>query len=162
MDKSSIYIETTIIGYLTGRRSRDIVVLAHQEITGQWWDNCRSSYLLYTSEIVIQEAKQGDPDAAERRMNLLKEIPLLSIIQDIERLARRYMTELCFPQKSVADSLHLAYAVYYGMDYLLTWNCTHLANEFLQRKIVTINNTLSLPTPLIVTPEDLILTDEEV
>ncbi|MDQ7821539.1 MAG: type II toxin-antitoxin system VapC family toxin [Candidatus Eremiobacteraeota bacterium] len=156
MKKPTVYLETTIAGYLAGRRSRDIVVLAHQELTHIWWENHSSRFRLYTSEIVLQEAQMGDIDAAARRMSYLAGIPLIAVNEKVRELAVLYMTELGFPKKALIDALHLAISVHSAMDYLLTWNCTHLANEIFQRRLVKTNNSLSHHTPLIVTPENLI------
>jgi len=161
MNRPSLYLETTIISYLGSRISRDVVVLAHQELTFQWWENNRDNFDLYTSEIVFTEAERGDKGAAGKRLTLLAGIPVLAYTPDVERLARRYFTELSFPEKVLADSFHLAFAVHYRMNFLLTWNCRHLANEVLQRRLVKLNESLQLTTPLIVTPEQLLALSEE-
>lgn len=161
MRKPELYIETTIISYLGSKISRDVVILAHQEISLHWWEDCRNNFNLYTSEIVFTEAERGDKNAAGKRIALLTDIPVLAYTPDVERLARRYFAELSFPDKALADSFHLAFAVHYRMDYLLTWNCRHLANEVLQRRLVKLNEALQLTTPLIVTPEELLALSEE-
>ncbi|MDQ7823966.1 MAG: type II toxin-antitoxin system VapC family toxin [Candidatus Eremiobacteraeota bacterium] len=161
MERPSLYLETTIISYLGGRISRDVVVLAHQELTLQWWHQQRGNFDMYTSEIVFNEAQHGDKEAAGKRVALLAGIPVLAYTPDVERLARRYYEELSFPEKALADSFHLAFAIHYSLDYLLTWNCRHLANEILQRRLVKLNESLQLATPLIVTPEELIALSEE-
>jgi hypothetical protein len=161
MKKPTIYIETSIAGYLAGRQSRDLFTLARQEMTLLWWETHRNDYNLFTSEITLFEARKGDPDAAVRRMNYLQAIPLLEYSLKIEQLASLYMVHLNYPEKAVLDAFHLAFSVQAGLDFLLTWNCTHLANEFFQRKLVKLNNEHSLKTPLIVTPEDLIFREEE-
>jgi hypothetical protein len=110
---------------------------------------------------VIDEAASGDPGAAKRRLDILRGIPKLRFEREIELLARRYMEKLNFPRHAEFDAIHLAFAVYYKLDYLLTWNCTHLANEFLQRRLVILNNQFSIKTPYLVTPEDLIYSESE-
>jgi hypothetical protein len=161
MSTPELYLETTIISYLGSKISRDVVILAHQEITLHWWENDRNNFNLYTSEIVFAEAERGDKSASGKRIALLAKIPVLAYTPDVESLAKRYFTELSFPDKALADSFHLAFAVHYQMDYLLTWNCRHLANEVLQRRLVKLNEALQLTTPLIVTPEELISLSEE-
>lgn len=144
MKKPALYIETTIAGYVTGKKSKDVVIRAHQHITLLWWKNFRQNYALFTSDVVVGESGRGDPYAAKKRLAFLQKIPRLR-----------------FEEEAEIDALHLAFSVYYSMDYLLTWNCTHLANEFFQRRLVALNNTMSLKTPLIVTPETLVLSEEE-
>jgi predicted nucleic acid-binding protein len=158
--KPTIYIETTIVSYLTGKRSKDLIVHSHQHSTLLWWKNFSQYYELFTSDIVASEAGRGDPDAAAKRMAYVRKIPRLKFEKDIETLAERYVKYLNYPPRAALDALHLAFAVYYQLDYLLTWNCTHLANEFFQRRIVKINNDMALVTPLIVTPETLLLSEE--
>ncbi|MHC9542702.1 MAG: type II toxin-antitoxin system VapC family toxin [Vulcanimicrobiota bacterium] len=161
MKKPALYIETTIAGYVTGKKSKDVVIRAHQHITLLWWKNFRQNYALFTSDVVVSESGRGDPYAAKKRLAFLQKIPRLRFEEEIEILAKHYAEKLNFPPKAEIDALHLAFSVYYSMDYLLTWNCTHLANEFFQRRLVALNNTMSLKTPLIVTPETLVLSEEE-
>jgi predicted nucleic acid-binding protein len=161
MRKPTIYIETSVISYLAGRKSRDLFILTRQEMTHLWWESFRDKYALFTSEIVVMEAGKGDPDAVARRMSYLQDVPILEYTIKIEEVVSLYMLHMNYPEKAVLDAFHLAFSVQSGLDYLLTWNCTHLANEFFQRKLVKLNSDHSIKTPLIVTPEDMIFEEEE-
>lgn len=153
---SSVYVETTVISYLTARPSRDIVVAGHQETTRQWWETYRGRYDLLISEVVVQELQRGDPNAAQLRMQTIETIPLLSFNDDITSLARTYQADLQLPSKAGNDILHIAFAVAYDLDYLLTWNCAHIANGHTIKRLNAMNQRLGRPTPVIVTPEELV------
>jgi len=151
-----VYLETTIPSYMVSRPSRDIIVLAHQEITKEWWNNCRSDYELYISQIVIDEISEGDENLAQKRNEIINNIPLLEYNNDVEKLALKYFEHFQFPKKALRDAFHLAFAVYYEIDFLLTWNCAHLANAIVRTNLSKFNNKLDFKTPDICTPEELI------
>lgn len=152
-----VYMETTIPSYLVSRPNRDIIILSHQEITKDWWENERSKYDLYLSEYVIEEISKGDEILSQKRIDLIKGIMLLEHNNEIETLAGQYLKYLELPKNAAIDMLHIAYSVYYEMDYLLTWNCKHLANAYLKVKLVKLNNKSGYKTPEICTPEQLIM-----
>ena len=158
--KSTLYLETTIPSYYTARPVRDVIVLAHQEITRTWWEQRLSLFDVYISPVVLEEARQGDPDAARRRLDMLTAFPILEATPDIERLAETYMTQLALPGKALRDAAHLAFACGYELDYLVTWNCAHIANAELRRRLMAINAALGLQTPIICTPEELMGSEE--
>jgi hypothetical protein len=116
----SIYLESSIVSYLSARRSRDLVQAARQATTWQWWDTRRADFDLYISQLVIREMSAGDPDAAEERLALLQGIALLDVDEDAEQLAQALLTEGPLPQKAAEDAVHLAVATVQGLDYLLT------------------------------------------
>ncbi len=126
-----IYIETSIVSYLTAWPARDAVRRGQQDITKQWWRNRRPLYAIYTSQFVLDEAAAGDSKAASERIKALAGIDLLDISPEVEPLADKLITGGALPTKARVDALHLATATLNGMDYLLTWNCKHLANAFL-------------------------------
>lgn len=150
-----MYLETTIVSYLTARPSRDVVVAGHQETTREWWRTSRARYDLLISEVVLRELQAGDPEAAAMREREVQGIPLLGFSDDIASLAHVYQAELQLPPKAGNDILHIAFAVAYQLDYLLTWNCAHIANGHTIKRLATINDRLGRPTPIIVTPEEL-------
>ena len=152
----SLYLETTIVSYLTAKPSRDIVVAGHQQTTREWWDTSRSRYDLLISEVVLRELQAGDPEAAQLRLQQVQGIPLLGFGDDVTSLARVYHAELQLPPKAGNDILHIAFSVAYEVDYLLTWNCAHIANGHTIKSLVAINDRLGRPTPVIVTPEELL------
>ncbi|MBS3907146.1 MAG: type II toxin-antitoxin system VapC family toxin [Syntrophaceae bacterium] len=145
--KQSIYLETTIVSYYTSKPSRDIIVLAHQEITRQWWPMAIKRYDVYISEVVIEEAGFGDMESAKRRLEALKDFPHLELNDKVEEMAQIYMERLEIPEKSFRDAAHLAIASIHHIDYLVTWNCTHLANGEVIRKLMKINESFGVHTP---------------
>lgn len=156
INKPTLYLETTIPSYLTSKSSRDLIITSHQQITREWWDNTRTNFEIYTSQAVIDEVSAGDPIFAARRLEIIANLPLLKATNEVEDLAGQYLEKLGLPNKASLDILHLAYSVAYEMDYLLTWNCAHLANGIIIRRLQNINNSLQCKTPIIVTPEELL------
>ena len=159
--KYKLYLETTIPSYIAARPSRDIVVLAHQQITQDWWDNCKEGYEMYISQIVIEEIISGDPSVANERFSLIEDFHVLDLTNDIEKLTSEYMEYFNFPKHTLRDAFHLAFSVGYEMDILLTWNCKHLANEAIRKKLRTYNESRGLTVPSICTPEELLTNHEE-
>jgi predicted nucleic acid-binding protein len=153
--KESIYLETTVVSYYTSKPSRDIIVLAHQEITRQWWPMAIRRYNVFISEVVIEEASFGDPEAAKRRLEELKNFPHLELNDKVEEMAQVYMERLEILEKSFRDAAHLAIACVHNIDYLVTWNCTHLANGEVIKKLMKMNESSGIHTPIICTPEEL-------
>jgi predicted nucleic acid-binding protein len=152
--KPSVYVETTIPSYLTAWPSRDLVRAAHQQITREWWAR-RNGFNLYSSRLVVQECEAGDPVAAADRLAALAGIPLLEQETDVADLARALLRDVPRPAKAAADALHIATAAAHGMQYLLTWNCTHIANVALRPGIEAVCRAAGLEPPLICTPEEL-------
>jgi predicted nucleic acid-binding protein len=126
--KPRVYIETTVVSYLTARGSRDLIVAAHQELTQEWWQRRRGEFELYCSQLVIQEASGGHKEAAQRRLQTLQSLSVLEINDAANELARHLAKAAAIPRKATEDALHIALATVHGMDYLLTWNCKHIAN----------------------------------
>ena len=151
-----VYLETTIPSYLAARPSRDLVIAAHQQITHEWWAHARERFDLYVSEAVLAEIRAGDPDAAAQRLDLVAGLPALEINDDIRALVSLYDERLGLVGRARADLPHFAFAVAYEMDYLLTWNCTHIANGEIVRRLMRVNAELRRFTPLVVTPEGIL------
>ncbi len=153
--KPKVYVETTVVSYLTARESRDLVVAAHQEVTREWWRRRRDEFELYCSQLVIQEASGGHKEAAQRRLQLLQPIPLLELNDAAKELARHLAKAAAIPRKATEDALHIALATVHGMDYLLTWNCKHIANAEMQRAVAATCRLWGYEPPVICTPEEL-------
>ena len=151
-----VYIETTIVSYLTARPSRDLIIAAHQQITLEWWENRRTDFDLYTSQFVIQESSAGEAAMAQKRLNALDMIPLLSVSPEALALARALVKKGPIPEKAETDALHIAVAAVNGMDYLLTWNCKHIANAEMQIGIGKFCRVAGFEPPIICTPEELL------
>lgn len=158
---ATAYLETTIPSYLAAKASRDLIVAAHQQITQDWWQTARDRFELYVSEAVLDEVRAGDPGAVERRLRLIEDLPILALTDDVRTLTRHYAKALGLSGKARADIPHLAYAASYCMDYLVTWNCSHIANGEMIRRLLKANAELKRPTPLIVTPEEVLESLEE-
>jgi hypothetical protein len=154
--KETVYLESSVISYFTARASRDVVVLAHQQITMDWWETSQNRYEFYISEIVKEEVSRGDPCASSLRMTFIDKIPHLKLSVEIETIAEMYINELNIPKDSIRDALHIAIACFHKVDYLVTWNCTHIANAHTIKKLYRLNQEHGLYTPVICTPEELI------
>lgn len=154
--KSTVYIESTIPSYLVARPSRDILKLAHQRVTKKWWETAREKYSIYMSSVVIDEIQKGDPTVAKARLHFVKDIELLELTPEIEKLANIYLKRIGLPDKVYRDAMHMAITVVYKIDYLVTWNSSHIANEHVRRQLIKINSEYGLDTPMICTPEELI------
>jgi hypothetical protein len=153
--KSRVYLETSVVSYLTALPSRDIVRAAHQQLTRDWWA-VREQFELFTSQIVLDEAMRGDPDAAARRLSALQGVALLDVTDQAHKIAAGFLAGGAMPAKAAIDSLHVAVAVVHGMSYLLTWNCSHIANASIRGRIETMCRAAGFQPPLICTPEELL------
>jgi len=151
--KTRVYVETSVLGYLAARPSRDLLVAAHQQVTHEWWAVALRGCDLFISEAVLVESRGGDPDAAQRREGYGRGLTVLPVTPEVADLAELYRTELRMPIERLADLTHVAFAVVRELDYRVTWNCAHIANDLVTRKRVEINGRLERFTPLIVTPE---------
>ena len=153
--KPTAYIETTVISYLTGRPSRDLIVAAHQQITIEWWERSRMNYDFYISEFVRIEASKGDLHAAEKRMNVVNKLTLLEITNRVRELATVIMQKGLLPRQAVEDAFHISTATVHCLDYLVTWNCKHIANAAKRGTIELICRRQGFDPPVICTPEQL-------
>ena len=150
-----LYLETTVPSYLTSRPSRDLVVAGHQQVTREWWEGRRDAFHLYVSQLVIDEVSAGDPAAARERLKTLIELPLLDITVEATELASRILASGKIPRKAAADAAHIAIAAVHGMDFLVTWNCVHIANATNARSLALICRECGYDCPVICTPEEL-------
>ena len=153
--KPRVYLETTIPSYLTAWPSRDLVRAAHQQITRDWWDRRRAEFELYISQVVLRECQAGDATAAAERLKILQDLPLLEQTEEATLLAQALVDRVPLPERAAVDALHVAIAAVHGVDYLLTWNCTHLANAQIMRKIESVCRGSGYRMPIICTPEEL-------
>jgi hypothetical protein len=150
-----LYLETSVISNLTARPSGDLVAAAHQHITARWWDLRRSCFDVWTSELVLEEAARGDHAAAVRRIGSLDGIPLLKVTTEASRLASEIVRAHLLPDRAFPDALHIALAAVHAVDYLLTWNCTHIANAELLPRVTVLVHSAGFPMPFVCTPEEL-------
>ena len=153
--KPKIYIETTIPSYLVARPSNDIRVVANQNITLEWWETHRLNFDLYISEFVITEAGSGDPEVAQKRLKITKDISVLLTSNEVKELAKKLISEKAIPINAEVDAYHIAIAAINGIDYLMTWNCTHIANAIMRPKIEHICRLFGVEPPIICTPQEM-------
>ena len=158
---STVYIETSIVSYLRQKPSGQVVTAARQLLTHCWWDNEREHYELVVSQYVIDEASAGDPTLAAERLKLLDGIPLLPHATEIPKLADEIMSLGVLPEKAQVDALHIAAVAHHQIQYLLTWNCKHIANAKILPRIYDLLAKLAIPIPIICTPEELLGDDRE-
>ena len=150
-----VYLETSVISYLASRPARDLIVAAHQELTREWWEERSGDFELVVSELVQQEAGAGDPDASRSRLAVLEGIAILALSDEAVSIAEHLVDVGPIPREAAADALHIAVAAVNGIDYLLTWNCKHLANASLRVQIAALLEDTGYACPVICTPEEL-------
>lgn len=153
--KSRLYLETTIPSYLTSRRSRDPIVAGHQRVTREWWEKRRDAFQLYISQLVVDEASAGDTVAAGERLKALQDLPVLDITPEVAELASGILASGKIPRKAATDAAHIAIAAVHGMDFLVTWNCVHIANAANAKALAFICREHGYECPVICTPEEL-------
>lgn len=153
-----VYLETSFVSYLTAvpRDSRDPIAAAHQQITIEWWSRRRADFDIVVSQIVIDEAQRGDPAIAKSRLEVLASLPRLLVTDEATALARNILSKGFLPQKAFPDALHIAIATVHQIDYLLTWNCKHIANVEVLPRIADLCEDLGFGLPIICTPEELL------
>lgn len=153
--KPSVYIETSVVSYFTAQVSRDLIVAAHQQLTAQWWREALPKFAGFISSVVLEEIGKGDSEAARRRQEAVRGCEILEIVPEVRDLANQYFMALALPEKARADAYHLALAVWHGMDYLATWNCTHIAGGRVKLTVQGVNDRRGIASPIICTPEEL-------
>jgi predicted nucleic acid-binding protein len=153
--KPKLYLETSIVSYLTARPSHDLILAAHQQVTRDWWET-RAEFDLYISQFVLDEAKAGDAEAAGRRLSALREASVLELTPEVGVLARNILGGGGMPAKAYVDAIHVALAAAHGLGYLLTWNCTHIANATMRSRIEAICRAAGFEPPVICTPVELV------
>jgi hypothetical protein len=150
----TVYIETTVVSYLVSHPSRDLVVAAHQQLTREWWHRRRRLFACFISDVVLDEAGDGDTEQAALRLKALDDIPKLAATAEGERLAAAFLAGV-LPAKAAGDAAHLAIATVGKVKYLLTWNCNHLANAQLLDRLEPVATTAGFKLPRVCTPEEL-------
>jgi hypothetical protein len=154
-----VYVETSVLSYLTALPSRDIVRAAHQQVTIEWWAN-REQFELFVSEAVLAEIRRGDPAAASRRVAAAEGLHVLSATPQAQALAGALLRAAVMPRKAAVDAAHVAIAAVHGVDFLMTWNCTHIANAVMRPKIEAVCREAGVMPPVICTPEELNIGDD--
>ena len=158
--KQRIYIETTIPSFYHEIRKEPSMV-SRRDWTRDWWDNHRHNYEIVTSEAVLDELRKGSHPKKTETLELIQDIPLAPITEDIVEIVSSYINHHVMPSDPAGDALHLAIASFYKCDFLITWNCKHLANANKYAHIQRVNVMLRLFVPCLVTPMELINEDNE-
>jgi predicted nucleic acid-binding protein len=153
--KPTVYIETSVISYRTARPSRDLIVAAHQQMTHEWWERVLPQCDAFVSPVVLEEIAHGDPDAAQRRQQSVATFPVVEVVPEVHALAAAYFATIPLPDKAQADAYHLALAAWHGLDYLVSWNCTHIVSGRVRMIVEEVNAEFGIRTPIICTPEEL-------
>lgn len=156
----TVYVETTIPSYLAAHPSRDLIVAANQQVTHTWWRTAADRFELCVSETVLDEIGAGDADMAALRLELVDGMQILRQNEDVNLLLEEYRVGLRLRGRAEADLPHIAFAVAFEMDFLVTWNCKHIANGKIIQKLRRINSRLGRSTPQILTPSELIPLEE--
>jgi hypothetical protein len=131
-----------------------LIIAGHQQVTKEWWEN-RDAFQLYISQLVVDEAAAGDPVAARERLKALQGLPLLDITPEATGLALAILASGKIPRKAATDAAHIAIAAVQGMDFLVTWNCVHIANAANARALALICRKHAYECPVICTPEEI-------
>jgi predicted nucleic acid-binding protein len=156
--KTTVYVETTVIGYLTARLQSDVTVAGHQETTRDWWRTAADRFELLVSQLVIRECSAGDAQAVKERLNVLENLSLIPTTADAEQLAASLIAGHAVPATYPEDALHIALAAVHGIEYLVTWNFRHIANAVVRSDIERVCRAAGYEPPTICTPEELIET----
>ena len=153
---TSVYLETSVIGYLASRPGADIVFASNQLMTLEWWNDHRTKFELFVSQAVIDECSAGDPTAATERLVFLDGVPVLAINAATLNLAQELMRHVGLPAKAGVDAVHIATAALNKIDYLLKWNCKHIANPAFRRRIEDVLDDAGYRSPVICTPQEIL------
>lgn len=154
--KPKVYIETSIVSYLTARPSTDVLVLANQLLTAEWWNSHRSGFDLYVSEPVLNEIEKGDSQMARLRIKAVDGIKVLQLTDDAKELANEIFNQKILPIRASVDILHISIASIYSMDFLLSLNCKHIANAVVYKRISTICLSQGYEPPMVCTIQQML------
>ena len=160
MPRPRVYVETTIPSFYHELRT-DPDVVARRQWTRQWWHDAASRCELVTSVAVLDEIGAGEPAASATRLALVRDLPVLAVDVAVAEIVATYIRHKVMPADPAGDALHLALASYHKCDFLVTWNCQHLANARKFDHIRRINTLLGLFVPLLVTPLELLGGDSD-
>jgi hypothetical protein len=148
-------METSVVSYLTARPTLDMLTTVRQRATQEWWEKRRKSFDVFISRLVWKEAEQGDDEAAKRRLKILKPLRWLQVRRDTAELAQVLVRSGAMPEIAKDDALHIALAATHGMDFLLTWNFTHINNAATEEQIKAVCEGQGSHCPVICTPDQL-------
>jgi hypothetical protein len=151
----SVYLETSFISYLVARPSRDVIIAGHQQTTQEWWDNRRSQFECCVSQVVVDEASVGDLSEVQKRLAIISALPTIEVSTDAQDLTKAIMAAGILPPHAYPDAAHVAASSVHAVNYLLTWNCKHLANAQIAGRIAIVCVKMGWKMPVVCTPEEL-------
>lgn len=154
--KPKVYIETSIISYLTANPSRDVIVNANQILAREWWEDHRHEFNLYVLELVTDEAGKGNAEMAKKRLELIKDVAFLENNNDAKNLAKEILARNILPVKATLDVFHIAITAVHNIDFLLTLNCKHIANAFIYRRVEEVCRSFDFQPPIVCTPQEIL------
>jgi predicted nucleic acid-binding protein len=161
MNKPRVYLETSVISYLAARPSGDLITAANQRLSHDWWMSQRQFFELFISPSVIEEISRGNAEVSERRLNYVTDTTELELTDVVEQLAYLLVAKGGLPKKALIDAFHVAFAAVWGIEYLLTWNCTHIANAITRPLIESLCKQAGFTAPRLCTPTELFIQTEE-
>ena len=153
--KQIVYVESSVISYLTSRPNRDVIIAGRQSVTLDWWENQRHRFELRISVLVEEEISRGDSSAAQQRLDKVAEIQSLLISDEAVRIADLLLGEKAVPKGSEEDALHIGIATAQGADFLLTWNFKHINNAEKKAAITRLIESAGYACPQLCSPEEL-------
>jgi predicted nucleic acid-binding protein len=159
--KPKLYLETSIVSYITSRPSRDVIINANQQLAQEWWES-RDKFDIFISELVIDEVSKGDIQAAKSRLDLIQDFPLIDFNDDARDLAKEILRQNVLPPKATLDVFHIATTAVHELDFLLTLNCKHIANVFIFRRIEKLCREFGYETPIVCTPQEILGKENEI
>ena len=152
----TVYVETSVVSFLRENPSASSESVQRQLLTRRWWSSYRHRYELVTSQYVLDEARVGQTDRAQERLGYLSGVPLVPLSDEVDALAAEIMSRAILPEDAIVDALHIASAAVNRVDYLLTWNCSHIANPMILPRVFRTLDDFALPFPVICTPKDML------
>ncbi len=156
VEKPSVYLEPSFISMLTSRPTAFVTTAGMQQFSILWWEKCREDFRLFVSDLVYDEISRGDAEASTRRLRIVEDLPVLEMNQDVRRLADEIIRHHAIPRKAIGDAGHVACATIHGIDYILTWNCRHIANEIRKPLIEQRIRENGYKPPVLTTPQTLL------
>ena len=156
-----VYVETSIVSYLTARPARDIVIAGRQQATRDWWENAPTRFDLVISQLVREEAAIGDPEASRARLAALAPLTALAAPTEARELARRLVNAGAVPERAARDAMHVAIAAVHDVEFLVTWNFRHIANAVSRPRIESVCRRAGVGHPVLCTPEELVEVEVE-
>ena len=159
--KPRVYVETSVVSYLTARPARDIVIAGRQQSTRDWWAGATERFELVISELVREEAAVGDRGAAQSRLAIISPLPVIGATLEVARLARVLVDTKAVPERAAQDAVHIAIAAVHRVPFLVTWNFRHIANAAARPRIEAVCRDGGIDPPLLCTPEQLVVPEDD-